>query len=79
MNEEIVVDERGRVLLPISIREKLNIDEGTVLRIEKRQRAIILTPSRKVRKSIKDFSGINPKRTGRPVWPTPKEIKSIWE
>ncbi|MDA4120431.1 MAG: hypothetical protein OK436_07585, partial [Thaumarchaeota archaeon] len=27
----------------------------------------------------KDLDGIKPHVTGKPEWPTPKEIKSIWE
>ncbi len=79
MDDEAVVDERGRVLLPIRIREKLNIDEGSVLQVEEKQRTIVLRPTRKLKKTLKDFSGLDPSRTGKPKWPTPQEIKSIWE
>jgi AbrB family looped-hinge helix DNA binding protein len=76
-----VVDERGRVLIPQELRRELGLDEGTVVDMEKSEGVIIMTPARRKHFSWKELNGIKPKtkRTARPQWPTPEEIKSIWE
>ena len=77
---ETIVDERGRVLIPQGLREDVGLDEGTVVTITKEgKRGLLLEPSRKRRRTWKDLNGMNPTRSGEPEWPTPKEIKSIWE
>jgi AbrB family looped-hinge helix DNA binding protein len=78
-NMETVVDARGRVLIPLELRRELGIAEGTVVELERARGGVVVTPARKGRLSWKDLNGIKPERTGRPEWPTPKEIKSIWE
>jgi AbrB family looped-hinge helix DNA binding protein len=76
---ETVVDERGRVLIPQELRREMGIAEGTVVDLEKAEGGIMMTPARRRRLSWKDLNGIKPKRTAKPEWPTPEEIKSIWE
>ncbi len=77
---EATVDERGRVLIPRRLRSEVGLAEGMVVEIKKEgKRALVISPSRKARRSWKDLSGTTPARTGDPVWPTPREIKSIWE
>jgi AbrB family looped-hinge helix DNA binding protein len=75
---ETVVDERGRVLIPQELRRELGLEEGTIVDIEKLEGGIIMTPARRKHLSWKELNGIKPKRTARPQWPTPEEIKSIW-
>jgi AbrB family looped-hinge helix DNA binding protein len=78
---ETVVDERGRVLIPQELRRELGLDEGTVVDMEKSEGGIIMTPARRKHFSWKELNGTKPKtkRTVRQQWPTPEEIKSIWE
>ena len=78
---ETVVDERGRVLIPQELREEAGLEEGTVVKVEKgKGRTIQIAPlKRGTRLAWKDLDGIKPRRTGKPEWPTPEEIKSIWE
>ena len=47
--------------------------------IEEKKDKILLSPKREKKRNVEDFFGLKVKRTGRPEWATPKEIKSIWE
>jgi len=78
---ETVVDERGRVLIPQELREETGLEEGTVVKVEKgKGKTIQIAPlKRGTRLTWKDLDGIKPRRTGKPEWPTPEEIKGIWE
>ncbi|ODS37338.1 hypothetical protein BEH94_07120 [Candidatus Altiarchaeales archaeon WOR_SM1_SCG] len=79
---ETKIDTKGRVVIPQPIRKKLGIGKETPLLIEERNCEVLLKPmkkKRKKKKEIKDFFGLTVKRTGKPEWITPKEIKSIWE
>jgi AbrB family looped-hinge helix DNA binding protein len=75
---QTVVDERGRVLIPEEIRKSLELDRGMVVEVEKLEGKILIRPVRKSRRTWKQLCGLNPQRTGKPEWPTPEEIKSIW-
>lgn len=77
--DEATIDERGRIVIPQDIRERLDLHPSTVLELKERKNGIVLKPIRKKKTSIKDFYGIKPKRTGKPEWATPEDIKSIWE
>jgi len=76
---KIKVDTKGRVVIPQSVREKMGITEGTLISVEEREDGILLRPIHEKRKTIEDFYSLEMKRTGKPEWATPKEIKSIWE
>lgn len=76
---ETVIDEKGRVVVPLEIRKDLSIKEGTVLEIKRKRNEIIIKPARMKKKNLMNLCGLKPKRTGKPKWATPKEIKSIWE
>jgi len=76
---EIKVDSKGRVVIPQSVREKMEIKEGTLILIEERDDGILLKPVQEKKRKIEDFYSLEVKRTGKPEWATPKEIKSIWE
>ncbi len=75
---QAVVDQRGRVLIPEDVREDTGLDEGTVVRVETQGEGIMIKPVCKGKRSWKQLCGVVPKRTGKPEWPTPEEIKSIW-
>jgi AbrB family looped-hinge helix DNA binding protein len=76
---ETTIDAKGRVVIPSLIRKRLGIEEETPLLIEERKHGVLLKPILKKKKRIEDFFGLKVKRTGKPEWITPKEIKSIWE
>ncbi len=74
-----MVDERGRILIPQEIRERLGLSEGTIVEVAEVGREVVIKPIRRKRRTWRDLWGIEPQRTGKPEWPTAKEIKSIWE
>ena len=78
---ETVVDERGRVLIPQELREEAGLEEGTVVKVERgKGRTIQIAPVKGGgRPAWRDLNGTKPRRTGKPEWPTPEEIKGIWE
>ena len=73
-----VVDQRGRVLIPEDIREGTGLEEGTVVKVETQEDGIVIKPIRRSKRSWKELCGLVAKRTGKPEWPTPEEIKGIW-
>ena len=73
-----VVDQRGRVLIPEDIRGVTGLEEGTVVKVETQEDGIVIKPIRRSKRSWKELCGLVPKRTGKPEWPTPEEIKNIW-
>jgi len=76
---QTVVDQRGRVLIPEEIREDTGFQHGTVVEVEREGEQIVIKPIRKNKRAWKELCGLRPKRTGVPQWPTPEEIKSIWQ
>ncbi len=53
MTEDVVVTRRGQTTIPIKIRQKLGITEGTVLQVELRKREIVFRKA----KSTFDLAG----------------------
>lgn len=51
-----MVEEKGRVVIPASVRKQLGIKPGTELEIDVRDGGILMKPKRKV--SAKDLLGI---------------------
>ena len=56
MTEKVVVERRGRIVVPSSIRKVLGIREGMVLEADLKDGKIILKPVRKI--SAKDLLGV---------------------
>jgi len=75
---ETVVDERGRVLIPEVVRELGELTAGTVVAVERKGNTIVIKPISKTRREWRQLCGVVPKRTGKPEWPIPEEIKDIW-
>ena len=73
-----VVDQRGRVLIPEAVREGAGLGEGTIVRVERQEEGIVIKPVRRGKRTWKQLCGLVPARTGKPDWPTPGDIKSIW-
>jgi len=76
---ETMIDERGRVLIPEEIRESAGLTGGTVVTVEAKDGRIVIKTLRRERKGWKKLCGVSPQRTGKQEWPTPRELKSIWE
>jgi AbrB family looped-hinge helix DNA binding protein len=85
---ESLVDERGRILIPKDLRELLGIKEGSSVElVEDIKEGVITIKTAAKAKSrrkpgVKELYGIGVKvkKTGKPEpWPSPREIKSIWE
>jgi len=74
-----VVDEKGRLLIPQNVRESAGITSGSVVEMRQKGKIVEVIPTSRKRRTWIDLCGIKPKRTGKPSWPTPEEIKSIWE
>ena len=53
MTEEVVVTRRGQTTIPIKIRQKLGITEGTILQVTLKDRKIIFSKA----KSTLDLAG----------------------
>ena len=51
-----MVEEKGRVVIPASVRRQLGIKPGTELEVDVREGGILMKPKRKV--SAKDLLGI---------------------
>lgn len=73
MGKISVVEEKGRILIPKSLREELDLKPGKKLLIEKRDKEIILKPAIDIRKFISELRGCVKKSKIKP-----KEIKRIW-
>ncbi len=69
----------GRVLMPLKLRRELELDEGVVVKLERKKDKILVARARQGRRSWRELNGLKPTRTTKPEWPTPAEIKGIWE
>jgi len=61
---EIIIDTKGRIAVPLSIWKRWRLKEGMVVRFEERDDEIVLKPEREMKISLKDLCGFSPKRTG---------------
>ena len=71
------VDSRGRICLPAEIRKEL----GNVVTLKKTSKGYLLTPDRQT-KFLEEFRKVitrKPRRTGKPTFPSPEKMKSIWK
>jgi len=74
--EEVVVDDRGRVLIPKHMRESLGLQPGRQARLEMEDGRLIITPPTSPEEFIREMEGCIKKGT-----PTmdPLKLKEIWE
>ncbi len=70
---EVVIDERGRIVIPGKIRAELKLRPDQRLRIERRGRDLILHPAVNPEEFIRELKGCIPKSKVEP-----EELKSIW-
>jgi AbrB family looped-hinge helix DNA binding protein len=59
MNMKCIIGERGQVVIPKQIRNKLNLEKGTILEIETADNntSIILRPIRRKKKDWREWIG----------------------
>lgn len=70
---ELVIDERGRVVIPKEIREKLNLRPSQKLIVQLREKEIVLKPAVDVEQFIAELKGcVHGSRV------KPSELKEIW-
>jgi len=62
MEETVSVDEQGRVYLPKSIREKVQIEAGTLLDVNVKDKKIVFEPHKSI---VRESKGIF--RTKKPI------------
>jgi AbrB family looped-hinge helix DNA binding protein len=70
---EVTVEDRGRIVIPKEVREKLGIRGGETMRVEERDGNVVISPV-KSRSSLKELRGVI-----RDSEIEPSEIKGIWE
>ncbi|MDH5792588.1 MAG: AbrB/MazE/SpoVT family DNA-binding domain-containing protein [Candidatus Bathyarchaeota archaeon] len=73
---EVTVDDRGRVLIPKEIRERLGLNPGTEARIEVEDDRLIITPPVTPESFIRRMEGRITE--GEPTI-DPLRLKKIWE
>ena len=70
---ELLIDERGRVVIPKEIREKLDLKPNQRLIIQLREREIVLKPTVNTKQFIRELKGcVHGSRI------KPSELKEIW-
>jgi AbrB family looped-hinge helix DNA binding protein len=69
MEDEVIVTRKGQTTIPIRLREKYNIEEGTRLEVVDTQNGILLKP----KQSTLDLAGSGAK------YASPSEMKKLLE
>ena len=69
MEHEVIVTRKGQTTIPIELREKYKIEEGTRLEVVDTEQGILLKP----KKSTLDLAGSGAK------FATPEEMKKLLE
>jgi len=69
MEHEVVVTRKGQTTIPVELREKYNIEEGTRLAVVDTEQGILLKP----KKSTLDLAGSGAR------FATPAEMKQLLE
>ncbi len=80
MDRTAPLDAKGRVVIPLEFREHLG---GRVL-FRKTEEGVLLIPGEEEEEEdfAKNFLRMieaGPRRTGKPTFPSPAEMKSIWK
>jgi len=74
--EEVIVDKRGRILIPKKLREKVGLKPGAGARLEAKNGQIIITPPLSPQDFIDEMEGFISE--GEPK-DDPLKVKHIWE
>jgi AbrB family looped-hinge helix DNA binding protein len=76
MEQEVSIDEKGRVLIPKEAREKLGLQLGGKARLKIEKEKLIITPPVSPEEFIQELEGCI--KEGTPVI-DPMDLKKIWE
>jgi len=76
MEQEVIVDEKGRILIPKEAREKVGLQAGGKAKLRIENEKIIITPPVSPEEFIKELEGCI--KEGTSVI-DPLELKKMWE
>lgn len=76
MTEEVIVDDKGRILIPKEARDKIGLQTGSKARIKVEKEKIIIMPPVQPEEFIKEMEGCI--KEGAPTM-NPLELKKMWE
>jgi len=74
--EEVVVDEKGRVLIPKRFRDKVGLKTGSKARLKIEKETIVISASVSPQEFIKEMEGCI--KEGSPTM-DPMKLKNMWE
>jgi AbrB family looped-hinge helix DNA binding protein len=74
--EEVLVDSKGRVLIPKDIREKVGLQTGSKARLKVEKERIVILPPISPDEFIQEMEGCI--KEGTPTI-NPLELKKMWE
>jgi len=74
--EEVVIDDRGRILIPKEIRDRLGLQPGNAARLEVEEGKLIIMPPLSPSDFIRQMEGCI--RKAEPVM-DPLKLKEMWE
>jgi len=78
MIEEAVVDKKGRIVIPIHLRQGLGLREGARVKLTLEEGKILMTKQVTPEEFIREMEGCV--KEGSPIPRTdPLELKKIWE
>jgi len=74
---EVVVDSKGRIVIPEDVRKKLGLRSGSRVKVRVEQGAVVITKGVEAKEFIKEMEGFL--KEGSPVQATdPLRLKEIW-
>jgi AbrB family looped-hinge helix DNA binding protein len=75
-----VLDEKRRVTIPKSLAEALNLREGSIVTLTKKEDAILMKKSSRTKDNLDEILSWNPNRKkGKLEKVDEKELKKIWQ
>lgn len=76
MEQDVVIDDKGRILIPKAAREKVGLQTGGKARLKIENEKIIITPPVSPEEFIKELEGCIKEGTAAI---NPLDLKKIWE
>ncbi len=77
----VKVDSKGRILLPPSLRDELDLEPGDVVSLRRTRDGVVMTRGGKAdyMSKFKKMLETPPTRLGRPLNPSPSKMKKVWK